>query len=117
MQFQGTYKNGGKDGPWVKYNTNGRISTEVTYSDGKWKEGTRVTYSYYGNRQLKSKGTHKDGKRVGTWVRYWENGRLHYNGTYNKDGEMHGPWVTYTKDETVIEKYTGTFKNDKKISD
>ena len=73
--------------------------------------------SFYGNGRLAERGTHKDGKRVGTWVRYWENGRLHYKGTYNKDGEMHGPWVTYTKDETVIEKYTGTFKNDKKISD
>ena len=37
-------------------------------------------------------------------------------GTY-KDGKPDGSWVGYKEDGTVIEKYTGTFKNDKKISD
>ena len=35
-------------------------------------------------------------------------------GTY-KDGNKDGPWVSYNTDGTVIEKWTGTFKNGVKV--
>ena len=54
---QGSFKDGKKDGPWVKY---------------------------YDNGQLGSKGTYKDGKKEGPWIDYDKNGTVHENltGTY-----------------------------------
>ncbi len=61
-------------------------------------------------------GQIKDGVKDGPWVNYWYNGQLLAKGNW-KDGEMDGPWVGYHYDGTVWEKYTGTFKDDLKISD
>ena len=58
---------------------------------GSFKNGKRVGtwVSYWDNGQLFSKGTYKDGERGGPWVRFWDNGQLHSKGTY-KDGERGG---------------------------
>jgi antitoxin component YwqK of YwqJK toxin-antitoxin module len=74
-------------GPWVKY----------------WKNG-----------QLQEKGTYKKGKEDGPFVKYHENGQLQSKGTY-KDGKKDGPWVSYNRDGTVLEEYTGTFKDGMKV--
>ena len=84
---QGKLKNGKWDGPWVSY----------------WDDG-----------QLSSKGTYKDGKGEGPWVHYWENGQLMSKGTY-KDGKKEGPWVVHNEDGTVDKKWTGTYRNGKKV--
>ena len=42
-EWQGAFRNGKREGPWVEYHNNG---------------------------QLKKKGTYKDGEEVGTWVHY-----------------------------------------------
>ena len=42
--------------------------------------------------------------------------RVKSKGDY-KNGKEEGPWVSYNKDGTVDEKYTGTYKNGEKISD
>ena len=54
---QGSFRNGKKDGPWVKYHDNG---------------------------QLWSKGIYKDGDRDGSWVWFHDNGTVwkQYTGTY-----------------------------------
>ena len=41
---QGLLKYGVKVGPWVEYDENGRVSSDVTYVNGK--KGTRVSYKY-----------------------------------------------------------------------
>ena len=88
-EYQGSFRDGKRDGPWV---------------------------SYYYNGQLKWKGNYKDGKVDGPFVSHYDNGQLQSQGT-TKDGEMEGPWVSYNKDGTVDEEYTGTFKDYMKISD
>jgi antitoxin component YwqK of YwqJK toxin-antitoxin module len=60
------------------------------------------------------RGSFKDGKKDGPWVRYHANGQLRNKGTY-KDGERDGPWVYYNEDGTVNEAYTGTFKDGVKV--
>ena len=80
---QGTFRNGKKEGPWVRYHDNG---------------------------QLSSKRTYKNGEKDGPWVGYWSNGQLFYKGTY-KDGKRDGPWVFYNEDGTVWKEYKGTFKD------
>ena len=39
-------------------------------------------------------GSFKNGKKEGTWVKYWNNGQLSYKGNY-KNGKREGDWVTY----------------------
>ena len=93
----------------------GKVSGEYR---GSFKDGKRYGpwFSYYYNGQLKWKGNYQDGKANGPFVSYYYNGQLQSQGT-SKDGEMEGPWVSYYKDGTVDKEYTGTFKDDMKISD
>jgi len=85
--YQGSFKDGKKDGLWVEYHDNG---------------------------QLQEEGTYKDGKMDGPWVSYWDNGQLGSKGTW-KDGKREGPWVGYHKDGTVDAYLTGTFKDGVKV--
>jgi hypothetical protein len=84
---QGAFKDGKREGPWVRYFDNG---------------------------QLAFKGTFKDGKREGPWVFYYDNGQLESEGTY-KDGKADGPWIAFNEDGTVWGTYTGTFKDGEKV--
>jgi antitoxin component YwqK of YwqJK toxin-antitoxin module len=70
--------------------------------------------SYHDNGQLLEKGTRKNGKKDGPWVRYYDNGKLSFKGTY-KEGKRDGPWVSHNKDGTVNPKFTGTYKDSKKV--
>ena len=83
---------------------------------GEIKDGKRegLWTSFYENGQLWWKGPYKDGKLNGPYVWYYDNGQLSSEGTY-KDGKREGPWVTYWGNGTVIEEYTGTFKDGVKV--
>ena len=65
-----------------------------------------------GNQQ----GSVKNGKEEGAWAYYFSNGHLLAKGNY-KNRKLEGVWISYNEDGTVRKKYTGTFKNGKKISD
>ena len=108
---RGSFKDGKWDGPWVSYYDNGQLWSKGTFKDGI-KDGPWV--NYYDNGQLWSKGTYRDGKLEGPWVGYHDNGQLEYKGTY-KEGKRDGPWVSYNKDGTVNPKFTGTYKDSKKV--
>ena len=88
-EFQGSFKNGKREGAWVFYHQNG---------------------------QLMSKGNFKNGKLEGAQVLYHKNGQLFRKGNY-KSGEREGAWVSYNNDGTVITSLTGIFKDGVKISD
>ena len=61
-------------------------------------------------------GRIENGIREGYWVFYHRTGQLSLKGNY-KNGKMEGSWEGYNRDGTVNEEYTGTFKNDVKVSD
>ena len=61
-------------------------------------------------------GSFKNGKKEGTWVRYWNNGQLMYKGNF-KNGQFEGYWSDYNYDGTVYKEWTGTYKDGVKISD
>jgi antitoxin component YwqK of YwqJK toxin-antitoxin module len=54
---QGSFRNGKKHGPWVKYHDNGGVDSKGTFKDGK-KDGSWVYYTESG--ELKEKGAYKD---------------------------------------------------------
>jgi len=58
-----TYKNGKKEGPWVKCYENGQLWKKGTYKDGK-EEGPWVSYSEDGTVDNELTGTYKDGEKV-----------------------------------------------------
>ena len=58
---QGSFKNGKKDGLWVRYHSNGQLWGKGTYMNGK-RDGS--WFWYQDNGELWSKGTFKDGVRV-----------------------------------------------------
>lgn len=76
-----TYKNGVKNGKWIKYFPNGKKMTETTYKDGKL-EGPFVNYDPDG--KLIVKGQYRDGEMDGVWLYYDENGALYRKEVYNK---------------------------------
>jgi antitoxin component YwqK of YwqJK toxin-antitoxin module len=110
-KIQGSFKNGKKHGPWVRYHDNGRLEVKVTYKNGK-PDGPWVTH--HDNGQLETKGTYKNGKVDGPGVGYYEDGQLASKGTW-KDGKKDGPWVGFLKDGTIQKSFTGTFKDGVKV--
>ena len=86
---------------------------QVSFKNGK-REGAWVRY--FDNGQLSDKGNFKNGKIEGAMVSYHKNGQLSGKGNF-KNGKAEGVWVGYYKDGTVRKKWTGTFKNGEKISD
>ena len=63
--------------------------------------------------------TGEEQKEFANWkkkpqVNYHDNGQLLEKGS-RKNGKKDGPWVSYNKDRTVNLKFTGTYKDGKKI--
>ena len=110
---QGSFESGKRDGAWVWYWSTGQLWSKGKYKNGE-KDGAWV--SYLENGQLDFKGNYKNGLREGAFILYHENGQLNYKGNYKSDGKE-GAWVFYNEDGTVDKEYTGTFKDDMKISD
>ena len=53
--------------------------------------------------KIEYKGKYKNGKQIGEWVFYHDNGRVHMKGSY-KDGKETGEWVQYLKDGSLFLK-------------
>ena len=71
-----------------------------------------TTVPFTGKVTGEIQGSFKDGKEIGPWVFYYDNGQLSSKGTY-KDGKKEGPWVRYYEDGQLQEK--GYYKNGKKV--
>ncbi len=112
----GTYKNGQPDGVTRFYNEEGKVNGSKIYKEGilisegiydergfnqgKWKE-------YYLTGELRSEGEYLDGKKVGEWVYYHQNGKVEQRGRYDKTGKATGDWKWYFESGNVLrtEKY------------
>ena len=97
-----------RDGLYYKKFTDIPFTGETTgKGEGSFKDGKRVGkwVFYFDNGQLRQKSEYKDGKAVGEWIHYWDNGQLWYKGVY-KDGKKVGKWVYYKYHGTIDEKIT-----------
>ena len=113
VEFTGAYKNGTREGPWTHLHRNGQISEKGAFKDGL-RQGPWV--GYWSNGRVEFKGAHKNGTREGPWVRYNIIGRIWLKGAF-KNGQREGPWLWYNEDGTKDENLSGTYRNDKKVSD
>ena len=82
-EYEGSYKDGKKDGLWTDYYENGKKRSVETYKDGE-KDGL---YTYWHEDVLMYKGTYKDGKEDGLWTKWYVNGQKMTVRTY-KDEEL-----------------------------
>jgi len=106
---RGRIEDGKKEGSWVSYDRDGRVSERAIYENGTLKDRP-VEYEYFSSGQSGFKGTYKDGKEEGPWVYYHDNGQLWFKGTY-KNGKKEGSWVLYFNNGQLREK--GTYKDGK----
>jgi len=107
-----------RDDDYYKKFSNEPFTGKVTGQEqGKLKNGKREGSwdRYYDNGQLEYKGNYKNGKRDGSWVSYYGNVQIKYKGDY-KNGFLEGYRVHYKRDGTINKILTGTYQNEKKIS-
>ena len=76
---------------------------------GSFKNGKRdgSWLSYWANGKLKSKGNYKNDNLEGSWTEYYDNGQLFYKGKY-KDWLEEGYWVMYWENGQLKSK--GNYK-------
>ena len=79
------YKNGVKDGEWMKYFPEGQLMTETFYKNGVL-EGTFVNYTPEG--KLLIKGWYKNGEQDGVWEFYDEKTGDLLRKEYFKEGRL-----------------------------
>ena len=138
-EFQGLIKNGEKEGLWRSYLSSGNLSSKGIYKNGKmfgswvwyWdngqvyairkfnvhgqSHGTIAQEFFHQNGQLMSRKDFKNGLEHGFGIGYYDNGNLAYKCNY-KNGKREGSCISYDKNGS-IEKTSGIYKDDKKISD
>jgi len=94
--FEGSYKDGKKDGLWTVWYENGQKKEEGTYKDG---ESDGLVTSWYENGQKKYEGNYKqdalgNGIPDGLVTSWYENGQKKYEAKY-KDGKKDGLWTVW----------------------
>ncbi|MBT3589529.1 MAG: toxin-antitoxin system YwqK family antitoxin [Candidatus Marinimicrobia bacterium] len=105
--YEGTYKDGEKDGLFTGWFGNGNKWGEETWKNGK-KDGLSTEWRENGTK--KEEGTFKDGKLDGLWTVWYDDGQKKKEETY-KDGIPNGLFTEWY--ENGQKKEEGTFKDDK----
>jgi antitoxin component YwqK of YwqJK toxin-antitoxin module len=80
--IKGIFKNGKKEGTWVRYYKNGQLFSVTNYKMGR-KDGTWITYN--NNGMLIEKGKYKNDLEEGPWIRFFENGEINYKGEFKME--------------------------------
>ena len=135
-EHQGHFKNGKKEGLFLWYWDNGQLRTKQYFKNGIFEgkhfgyreDGTIMVIDNYKNGKEEGKRIwynrndkpvceefFKDGKQEGYVECYRNSGQLKYTGQF-KNGESHGSWVYYNLDGSIDKKYSGTYKDGKKVS-
>ena len=131
--IKGQFKNGKKEGTWVRYYENGQLFSVSNYNMGR-KDGAWVTYNnkgmliekglyinnleegtwirFYENGEISYKGDFINGKKVGLWIAYHFNGQLEYKGSF-KNGKKDGVWEYYATTGSILEEHSGIYKDGK----
>jgi membrane associated rhomboid family serine protease/antitoxin component YwqK of YwqJK toxin-antitoxin module len=99
----GRYKDNRSIGKWETYHTNGRLESEVYYTDRyflknlwdsaghQWvKDGEGKQIQRYANGVVATEGEYKDGYKEGYWYGRHENGEMYYEENYHQGKLLHG---------------------------
>ncbi|SVC40552.1 uncharacterized protein METZ01_LOCUS293406, partial [marine metagenome] len=113
--FEGSYKDGEKDGLWTDWYENGQKKYERNYKYG-FDIGSWT--SWYDNGQKKSEGSYKpdalgNGMSDGLATSWWDNGQKQSERNY-KDGKSIGSAISWHKNGQ--KSYEAKYKDGKEIS-
>jgi len=72
-EYEGTWKDGKRDGPSTSWHENGQKKFKSSYKDGE-KDG--LTTHWYENGQMSYEGKHKDGKVDGLATMWYKSGQM-----------------------------------------
>jgi hypothetical protein len=100
LRWQGTYRDGLRDGAWlITLASTGAPRWETTWSRGRWHGPAG---GWYRNGQLEYEGTHVEGRWEGLWVYWFETGQLAARGRYAADRKI-GAWEYWDENGQPIE--------------
>lgn len=128
LSTSGEVKNGQRYGKWINWYENGQKSTISIYKDNDvlvkqtWDRNGKVQVvdgngeflSFYDNGKLYAKGMYKDGKAVGIWEYFYENGSKFQVSEFT-NGIEDGAFKTFFETGQVSSE--GKMKNGKQFSD
>lgn len=122
---KGNVKSGVKDGEYITYWDNGKVSRKEIYQRGEL-NGVSFKYNIYGDlleqatyvngkvegsyikvdgyKGIKAIGTLKNGVSVGKYEEYYLNGKLHKTLTLNEQGNIEGDYRMYTPEGNIWER-------------
>ena len=108
-----------RDGTYYKKFTDVPFTGEINegWHRGSLKDGLQEGFweSDHVSGGLASKIEYKNGRQEGVKILYFPNGQLWMKGIW-KGGKKEGFWEGYTPDGAMVEGFTGTYKNDVRVS-
>src|SRR5687768_14112768 len=84
---EGKYKDSKKTGVWYTYFSNGKVKSEITFTNGSAKGYAKV---YYEDGKLQEEGNWENGRWTGEYKMYHPNGKLFYEFKYSVSGKREG---------------------------
>jgi len=113
LKIKGNYVDSKKDGLWESWFENGQKEDSATYIKDEL-IGKRLMW--FNNRQLQLESYWgKSETRIGTWTRYFENGKIESIGGFDENGELHGKDLQFY--ESGKKKRETRYEHGKEISD
>ncbi|MBK7243873.1 MAG: hypothetical protein IPH98_08435 [Saprospiraceae bacterium] len=119
VKIEEFYINGQRDSTLTEYHSNGQIFKQVRYRKGEFIE-KNPNIEYHPNGKKRGKGNLEEGRKIGTWTYYYENGQKESEGKYGiytyerEHGDLYfyhkqGMWKYYYPNGTL--KAYGTYDN------
>ncbi|HIF39727.1 MAG TPA: hypothetical protein EYQ74_01340 [Planctomycetes bacterium] len=113
VQAKGVYDQGRRNGLWETFHPNGQLATSCTH-EGGFKEGVETTFGPEGHKV--SSVEHRRGIIHGLSESWYPDGVLQSRGPL-ADGRRNGTWIYQRPDGTPNLVWSGTYKDDEKVSD
>ena len=96
-----SYSQGLLDGPYFEYYENGKVLYEMSYSQGLL-DGPYFVYDE--NGKLDTASEYNNGNLCGDYKSWFSSDQLAQEGTYDEDGNRSGKWTSYFGDGEISEQ-------------
>jgi len=110
---KGAYDQGHRSGLWETFHTNGQLASSCNH-EGGFKEGVETTFMAEGQKIASVE--HRRGIIHGLSESWYPDGVLQSRGSI-VDGKRDGNWIYQRPDGTPNLVWSGTYKDDEKVSD
>ena len=101
IQRESWFSNGEPEGPQTLYDKGIRRS-EMYIRNGR-KEGPYMVF--YANGAIDSAGIYQNDIKVGTWLKYYENGNMQFSTEYSQEGKKEGRERYFNSEGAIMAEY------------